>query len=123
MTIREGEERGICGAALKEHWTIIDDQIEERGVVLLVLNKESRNLERCKCAKTLLRGDQLKYIDVEGVRVVTNKCCAADQIRSDKVKNVATGEVKRRECGKFGKSQNFEQHRDGWGQKMEKWKS
>ena len=52
--------------------------------------------------------------------MVTNKCCVAEQIKCDKVENVATGEVKRRECGKLGKSQNFEQHRDGWGQK---WKN
>ena len=67
--------------------------------------------------KTLLRGDQLEYIDTEGMRVVTNNRCVAEQIKSDKVENVATCEEKRRECGKFGKGQKFEEHRDGWSQK------
>ena len=36
----------------------------------------------------------MKHIDVEGMRVVTNTRCVAQQIRSDEVENVATGEVK-----------------------------
>ena len=45
VTIREGEERGICSTALKELFELIKDQIKdqikERGVVVLVFNKES----------------------------------------------------------------------------------
>ena len=49
VTIREGEERGICSAALKELLKVVKDQIDERSVGVLVLNKERvSNLERCK---------------------------------------------------------------------------
>ena len=41
VTIREGEERGICSAALKELLKNIKDQMEERSVVVIVLNEES----------------------------------------------------------------------------------
>ena len=41
VTIREGEERGICSAALRELFGIVKDQIEERGVVIIVMNRES----------------------------------------------------------------------------------
>ena len=34
VTIREGEERGICSAALKEMLRLVRDQIEERSVVV-----------------------------------------------------------------------------------------
>ena len=33
VTIRENEEEGICSAALRELWRIIQDQIEERSVL------------------------------------------------------------------------------------------
>ena len=42
---------------------------------------------------TLLRGDQLKYIDVEGMRVVTNNRSVIEQIKSDNVEKVALGGV------------------------------
>ena len=41
VTIREGEERGICSAALKELLNIVKDPHEERSMVVIVLNKES----------------------------------------------------------------------------------
>ena len=44
--------------------------------------------------KTLSRDDQLEYIDVGGMRVVTNNRCVAEHVKSDKVENVATGGVK-----------------------------
>ena len=40
VTLRDGEERGICSAALKELLNIIKEHIEERSVGALVLNKE-----------------------------------------------------------------------------------
>ena len=49
---------------------------------------------------TLLRDNQLKYIDVEGMIVVTNSRCAAEQIKCDTVENVATGGTR---IGEFGK--------------------
>ena len=90
VTIREGEERGICSTALKELLRIVKDQIEERSVVVIVLNKESA-IWRNASMKTLSRDNQLKHIDVEGMRVVTNNRCIAEQIKSDKVESVVMG--------------------------------
>ena len=67
--------------------------------------------------KTLLRDDQLKYSDVEGMRMVTSKKCASEQIKSDKVENVATGGMKNGEFGKVGKRQKFQEHCDEWSRK------
>ena len=52
MTIRDGEDQGICSAVLKELLKIDNDQIEERSVVVTVFNKESAiwkdaNMKRC----------------------------------------------------------------------------
>ena len=41
VTIREGEERGMCNAALRELLRISKDQIGERSVVVIVLSKRS----------------------------------------------------------------------------------
>ena len=41
VTIRGGEERGMCSAALRELLRFVKDQIEERGVVVVVTNRES----------------------------------------------------------------------------------
>ena len=41
VTIREGDERGLCSAALRELLRIVKDQIDERGVVIIVTNRES----------------------------------------------------------------------------------
>ena len=64
VTIREGEERGICSAALRELLRIVKDQIEERGVVIIVMNRESA-IWRKASLKTVTRENQLKYVDVE----------------------------------------------------------
>ena len=63
---------------------IVKDQIEERSVVVTVLNLES-SVWKDDSMKTLPRDDQLKYIDVGGMRTFTNNRCV------DKVENVATG--------------------------------
>ena len=88
VTIREGEVRGICSATLQELLKSIKAQIEERCVAVIVRNKKSA-IWKDASMKTLLRDDQLKYIDVEGMRVVTNNRCVAEQIKSDKVENGA----------------------------------
>ena len=44
------------------------------------------------------------------MRVVTNIWCVAEQIKSDKVENVAMGGVKIGEVGKDCESQKFEDH-------------
>ena len=106
VTIRRGEERGICSAALKELLTNVKDQIEERCVVVIVVNKESA-IWKDASTETLSRDDPLNYIDVEGMRVVTDNRCVAEQIKSDKVVNVATGGIKMEEFGKVGKRENL----------------
>ena len=103
VTIREGEERGICSAALKELLKIVKDQIEERSVVVIVLNTQSA-IWKDASMKTLVRCDQLNYIDVEGMTVVTNNRCVAEHIKSDKVETVATGGFG--EVGKLAKDKN-----------------
>ena len=57
VTTREGEERGIYNAALKELLKVVKDQIEERSAVVLAWNKEQRvrNLERCNYESTVTR--------------------------------------------------------------------
>ena len=64
VTIRESEERGMCNAALRELLRIVKDQIEERGVVVIVSNRESA-IWRKASVKIVLREKQLKYTDVE----------------------------------------------------------
>ena len=82
---------------------IVKDQIEERSVVVFILSKESA-IWKDASMETLLRGDQLKDTDVEGMRVVINNRCAAEQIKNDKVEHVVTGEIK---TGEFCKRQNL----------------
>ena len=41
VTIREDEERGICSAAFNELFQTVNDRLEERRVVVIVLNKQS----------------------------------------------------------------------------------
>ena len=93
---REGEERGMCSAALREWVRVVKDQIEERSVVIFVLKKES-TIWREASVKNLLREKQLKYIDIEKMRVVTKDRHAAEQIKRDKVESVVTN------GSKFGK--------------------
>ena len=55
---------------------------------------------------TLLREKQLKYIDIEEMRVVTNDRHVAEQIKRDKVESVVTNGSKVGEFGKVGREQN-----------------
>ena len=48
VTIREGEERGMCNAALRELLRIVEDQMEERSMVVMTLSSMVSNLEICK---------------------------------------------------------------------------
>ena len=118
VTIREGEERGICSAALREFLRIVKDQIEERSVVVIVSNRESA-IPRNASVKIVLQENQLKYVDVEGMRVITNNRCIAEQIKSDKVENVVMDGSKVGKFGKVGREQKTEEHRDG---RSQKWK-
>ena len=57
------------------------------------MNKES-SIWQVASIKTLLRGDQVKYFDIEGMRAVADNRSIAEQIKSDKVESAATGGVK-----------------------------
>ena len=131
VTIREGEERGICSAALRELLRIVKDQIDERGVVIIVMNRESA-IWRLASLKTVIRGYQLKYVDVEETRVITNNRCTAEQIklmdgpkvggfgkvgREHKFKGIVMGGVK---TGKVGKLENGKIDKEMWCQSEEK---
>ena len=105
VTLRDG----ICSAVRKE-LVIIRDQAVERSVVVLALNEGSA-IWKDSSLTALLRHVQLKYIDVERMRVVTDNRWVAEAIKSDKVKrNVAT------DGATFGNAGNFQEHRDGWSQ-------
>ena len=86
VTIREGEERGMCNAALRELLRISKDQMGERSVVVIVLSKRS-TIWKTTSMRTLIREEQLRYIDVEEMRVVTNDKHIAEQIKTDKVES------------------------------------
>ena len=89
-------------------------------MVFIVSNRASA-IWRNESVKTVLRENQLKYVDVEGMGVVTNNRCIAEQIKNDKAENV----VKDAEVGEFGKSwqrTTFAEHRDEWSQILKSWK-
>ena len=72
VTIREGEERGTCNAVLRELLRVVRDQIEERGVVIIVSNKQS-TIWKETSVKTLLREKQLKY-SAAGITISLTFC-------------------------------------------------
>ena len=78
VTIREGEERGMRSAAMRELLRIIKDQVGEECVLC-----RKSTIWRRAIVKTLLRKRQMKYIDVEEMRVVTNDKHIAEHIKSD----------------------------------------
>ena len=82
VRIREGPEKGMCSAAMRELLRIIKDQVGERCVVNMLLSRMS-TIWRRAIVKTLLRNRQMKYFDVEGMRVVTNDKHIAEQNKSD----------------------------------------
>ena len=98
-TIREGEDQGVCSAALRELWRIVKDQIEERGVVIIVMSRNSAAWRKAS-TKSVIREDQLKYINAEGMRVITNNKCVAEQIKIDKGENVVMDAPKNRRIRK-----------------------
>ena len=121
VTIREGEDQGLCSAALKELWRIVKDQIEERSVVVIVISRISA-IWRKASMKSVMQENQLKDIDAEGMRVFTTSKCVAEQIKIDKGENVVmdeqrTARIKRQQklkdiamdgvkYGKVGKFEN-----------------
>ena len=66
-----------CGQ--RELLRVVRDQIEERGVAIIASNKEPTIWRKT----SFLREKQLKYTDVEEMRVTTNDRHTAEQIKSD----------------------------------------
>ena len=106
VTIREGEDQGLCSAALRELWRIVKDQIEERSVVAIVMSRNSA-IWRKASLKSVMRENQLNYINAEGMRVITNSKYVAEQIKIDKGENVVMDEPKSGEFGSFERQQNL----------------
>ena len=112
----------------RELLRVVRDLIEERGMAVIVSNKES-TVWRKTSVKTSLREKQLKYTDLEELKVVTNDRHIAEQIKSDstlsaqgnllrsKVGNVAMDGVK---TGKVGKQENCKIEEEMWSQSGER---
>ena len=75
-------------------------------MVVTVSNRESA-IWRTASVKTVLRETQLKYVDVEEMRVITNNRCTAEQLKGDKVENVVMGGSRVGELGKVGREQKL----------------
>ena len=107
----------MCGAALGVLLRVVRDQMEERGVATIVSNKES-TIWRKASVKTF-REKQLKYTDVEEMRVVANDRHIAEHIKSDlvlseqgnllrsKVENVVMDESRVGKLGRIEGQQNL----------------
>ena len=52
--------------------------------------------------KSVMQEDQLKYVDAEGMRIITNSKHVAEQIKSDKDKCVAMDDQKITETNRQG---------------------
>ena len=79
-------------------------------MVAIVMSRNSA-IWRKASLKSVMRENQLKYIDAEGVRVITNSKYVAEQVKIDKGENVVMDEPK------IG-----EEHRDGWSKIWKSWK-
>ena len=91
---------------MRELWRIVKDQIKEQTVAVVVLSKYSAIWRKTKL-KSVMKEDQLKYVDAEGMRVITNSKHVAEQIKSDKDKYVAMDDQKLEKFGKIGRRQNL----------------
>ena len=110
VTIRRDEDRGICNETLRELWRIIKDQIKEQTVAIVVMSKNSAICRKTKL-KSVMREDQLRYVDAEGMRIVTNSKHVAEQIKSDRDKCAVMDDQK---------IENLEST-DGWSKIWENW--
>ena len=104
--IREDEEKGLCSAALRELWRIVKDQIEERTVVVVAMGRNS-TIWRKVSLRSVMRDDQLKYVDAERMRVITNSQHVAEQIKIDNSESIVMDELKIKEAGRIEKQQNL----------------
>ena len=63
VTIREGEERGICSAALKALLKMSKIRLRNEAVII-VMNRESASWRKASL-KSAIRENQLKYVDAK----------------------------------------------------------
>ena len=108
MEYEESQPPEDCQAIAREdssHDANFKDQIKERTVAVVVMGKYSAIWRRTKM-KSVMQEDQLKYVDAEGMRIITNSK-QVEQIKSDKGKCVAMDDQKNTETGKIGGKQNL----------------
>ena len=106
VLIREGEDQGLCSAALTELWRIVKDQIEERSVIVVVMSRESAIWQKASL-KSVIRENQLKYVGAEEMRVITNNRCVAEQIKLYKEESTAMVGSKVENFGNIERQQNL----------------
>ena len=104
--IREGEGQGACSVALGELWKVVEEQIERQGVVIIELNRNSATWRKASM-KPVVRENRLKYIDAEGMRVITNNRCVAGKIKFDESENTVMDDLKIGEFGRIERKSNF----------------
>ena len=78
---------------MRELWRIVKDQIKEQTVAVVVMSKNSAIWRQTKL-KSVRQEDQLKNVDAEGMRIVTNSKHVAEQIKSDRDKCVVMDDQK-----------------------------
>ena len=91
---------------MRELWRIVQDQIEERSIVVIVMNRNSAIWRRANL-KSVMRENQLKYVDLEGMRVITNSKHVAEQIKINKVENIVMDEPRIGKSGRIERQQNL----------------
>ena len=91
---------------MRELWRIVKDQIKEQTTAVVVMSKCSAIWRRTQL-KSAVQEDQLKYVDFEGMRIVTNSKHVADQIKSDRDKCVVMDDRKIAGHKKIGGRQNL----------------
>ena len=106
VTIREGEVKGLCSAVLEELWRIVKDQIEERTVVVIAMGRNS-TIWRKVSLRSVMRVDQLKYVDAERMRVIANSQHVAEQIKIDNSESIVMDDPKIGEAGRIERQRNL----------------
>ena len=91
---------------MRELWRIVKDQIKEQTVVVVAMSKHSAIWKSIKL-KSIMQECQLKYVDAEEMRVITNSKHVAEQIKSDRDKCVVMDDQKITEFKKIGGKQNL----------------
>ena len=106
VTVRENEERGMCSVTLRELWRIIKDQMKERMPVVVVTTKNSAIWRRASMGLETQK-NQLEYVNVERMRIITNSKHVAEQIKIDKGRHIVMDGVKFENDGKIDEKKNL----------------